>query len=669
MKIQTDSEGFLIGGKREDFRTLIAKSGDVLKEVRLIRKMLEARRKGSARNEVAQPAPRRRTGLRSSPAAPRDVTPGMGYGEAVARGVAAPQRRAIPGSVRQRDARGRFEPDGGSPAATAAQGHSGDVAAPRRLGKGAQNTSLVFPKSQDGTSGIATRLRGLNIGGGDIAQVDPLIAATREITDVVGPIGRAFGKLFGRDPEKKKVAWFKRIFDTLKKLPEKIGERVSINVPGNQAGGGIGDSLGRFAVGGMGLMKGLLKRTPVIGTAMALAGGLFSDSAIAGDESLDAGQRKSGRLANAGRTAGTVGGSVLGGLAGFAIGGPIGAAIGAAVGPMLVRAMAETLSPLIGDAVEFISTTSSKIADLVMNGVGWLGQTGEKLMTFAEYAASKAKQKALAVVDGVKNKAADVATALGLAPVGGFMKKLAHVESGDNPNSTAQRDRFLAGKGTSTASGRYQFLDSTFAGELERSGSTIPAAAGLVGMAKSYNADRRGTRAKARDPAYKKLFDAKLDPAVADPLAESFTERNRKMLAAKGIVNPSDAQLYSVHLTGNTKAAEVMQLNPNAPVSAAFNANQIKGNEGLLANKSSVGDVFAGIDAKLNRVAAVASVPMRSVPKLNAAPPLQIPEMPRPITPIGIGALNSQSATAQQDTGQEMKDRNIALIQTGGLGR
>lgn len=666
IKIQTDSNGFLIGGKVEDWRAISGKWNSIEREVRAIRAIMERGGRSAAGVGVAGVGMGRRAtgspGLapQSSAAVLRaasaDATSARAMAASMARGTASPRQRPIPGApaaaTALRDSRGRF------------------VAGQARASMAAGGNSSAESGGESGTSKGKSRFgaafREFGRGNGDLSQVDPAAAAAQEIRDVVEPFGRAFGKLFGRDPEKKKAVWFKRVWETLKTLPAKIGERISMSIPADRSDGS--GSLLSAGVGALGLVRGALgmavKRVPFIGAALGLAGGIASDRALASDGSEGRGGR---RLANAGRTTGNVGGAVLGGIAGFAIGGPIGAALGATVGPMIVRAMSDTLSPVIGEAADFIASASRSLSDMVMNGLGWLGSAGKQLYEVgSEYIAGLADKAKNSRV--VKGGTAAYSKAIGTSA--DYMKKLGILESSDNPKSSVQRDKFMTtgGKKGSTASGRYQFLDSTFAEQLAKNGADIPAAAGLMDSARAYNADKRGARAKGRDPAYAKLIAAKLDPAVADPLAAAFTAQNRKRLAATGIANPTDAQLYSVHLTGDTKAAEAMARNPSGPVSDAFTQKEIANNYGLLGNKATVADAFGGIGAKFNMPVAMPKVSSRAVPSMPAMPAIPMPEMPR--QPQIISSLNTTAVVGPQaDVGQDMRDRNLANIQTGGMGK
>lgn len=216
---------------------------------------------------------------------------------------------------------------------------------------------------------------GSNIGNAinETPDVDPLIAASKELRDIVSPIGRivsplgrGFGKLFGKkkddetkDEGKKSRVWFRRIWRSLEtsrkenrdnsKL-KKLGNRSGAQVGGVGAGGGIFSAIGGllenipfignlFGGKGKGLLGGLLggaknlfkgglKKVPILGSLLTLFGAGSDAIDTENDASLTRQEKNDKHVVNGAQTVGGLAGAGIG----FLLGGPIGAIIGNIVG-------------------------------------------------------------------------------------------------------------------------------------------------------------------------------------------------------------------------------------------------------------------------------------------------------------------------------------------------
>lgn len=206
-----------------------------------------------------------------------------------------------------------------------------------------------------------------NVGGSALNHdIDPTIAAANEARNILSPVGRAVMPVgrgmmriakagfsssanVGTDPalrvEKKKLAWYERIFGVLtdirrseddqakRKVLNALGDRTrasgsgsgsffgsilspllsKLPIVGGLFGGGGGGMLG--GVGGLlkGAGKGLGKRIPLLGSLLTLFGAGSDAMDIENDSSLNADQKKDAHVVNGSKTAGSIGGAVLGG--------------------------------------------------------------------------------------------------------------------------------------------------------------------------------------------------------------------------------------------------------------------------------------------------------------------------------------------------------------------
>lgn len=131
----------------------------------------------------------------------------------------------------------------------------------------------------------------------------------------------------------------------------------------------------------------------------------------------------------------------------------------------------------------------------------------------------------------------------------GYYKKLARVESSNNPNAKAK---------TSSATGLYQFIDSTW-GNLVKE------------MGKDYT-----------------LEDRK-DPKKSQEVIEYFTKKNEKYLKNKLDREPNEAELYLTHFLGMPRAGKLLktiQDNPHTDISNVLPDNVIKANPFLKGKKA-----------------------------------------------------------------------------------
>lgn len=98
--------------------------------------------------------------------------------------------------------------------------------------------------------------------------------------------------------------------------------------------GAAGGALGGLLKGGGKALLSVGKRLPLIGNLISLVAGLGRDADIGSDDSLTDGQKRSARWSNAAGVGGSVIGTAIGGLIG-SLAGPIGTVVGAIIGGWL----------------------------------------------------------------------------------------------------------------------------------------------------------------------------------------------------------------------------------------------------------------------------------------------------------------------------------------------
>ena len=419
--MKTDKHGFLVGEPDETNQTqeavedmstgLIAGQNTnnrllsgIKTDVSAIAKALGAGRSSSP-HLVAEPAGRRgASGARGgAPGQPSmSAQRAGGFGASSARATVSPAGR---------DSRGKFV-----------------------AGSGGGKTGAESSRLLDKLGGAADALKGLASGSG---QMDPALAAMREVKAVVAPLGRGAFALLGRTGAQKKERWQQKIWKLLTSIEKK--PPGSVVVGGASSGGGINIGLGRGGLlggllkggggllgglfkrgggllkgaggllggllkGGGGALKGaggLLKRIPILGTLLA-GGGALASMVGSDDPSKSANENRTEKYKGVGGSAGMVGGGMLGAVLGSALG-PVGTVVGGYLGSMA--------GELIGEKVGAWTKTLVDSDVPGMIGKGWDG-----FVSFAKDGWKTVVEGAGTLWDGAKNAAkvaADKAAELG----------------------------------------------------------------------------------------------------------------------------------------------------------------------------------------------------------------------------------------------------------------
>jgi hypothetical protein len=142
----------------------------------------------------------------------------------------------------------------------------------------------------------------------------------------------------------------------------------------------------------------------------------------------------------------------------------------------------------------------------------------------------------------------------------GYLLAQAEVESSMNPEARA---------GTSSATGLYQFIDSTWLDTVKKHGDRF----GLGALAAQIDVSASGT-AFVADPVQRQAILAlRSDPQVASLMAAGLAEDNRAHLAPILGREPDHAELYLAHFLGAGGAGRFlseMQADPTQSAAALF---------------------------------------------------------------------------------------------------
>lgn len=271
-RLPHDKDGFLIGELIEGQRDVLAEQQAGAKVWRSIDKNvaaiaramgLSARQASSRAGRVApvEPAGRRSTAGAVLNGAARTRTGAPQGRDSVGRFVAAPKplnrlsralaneadsKRAAattlpanrPGEPAGRDARERFAGGpGDAPAGDREDGGLGSRLA-ARLG------------------GLSEAIKGLGTGA---EQIDPAVSAMHEVKTVLEPIGRGAFSMLGRSQQSKKERWYKRLLEAITKGGSASSAKGPTGLPGS-GGNGLGGLLGPLLAGILPMLGNVLMR-------------------------------------------------------------------------------------------------------------------------------------------------------------------------------------------------------------------------------------------------------------------------------------------------------------------------------------------------------------------------------------------------------------------------
>lgn len=134
-----------------------------------------------------------------------------------------------------------------------------------------------------------------------------------------------------------------------------------------------------------------------------------------------------------------------------------------------------------------------------------------------------------------------------------YLAAEASLESGLDPAAKAR---------TSSAAGLYQFIESTWAGMVERHGAK-------VGLAAEAEALRTGDLSRGER---KRIMDLRFDAGVAARMGAEFAAENAEHLRDRLRREPEDVDLYLAHFLGPGGAVKFLRHADKAPDAAAADA-------------------------------------------------------------------------------------------------
>lgn len=192
-----------------------------------------------------------------------------------------------------------------------------------------------------------------------------------------------------------------------------------------------------------------------------------------------------------------------------------------------------------------------------------------------------------------------------------YLVKTAARESSFNTDAKAK---------TSTATGLFQFIESTWLETMKEAGPEL----GLGKYADQIQRTRSGKYVVSDMQARQEILNLRKDPEISSLMAGAFTQKNADYLSRKLGRDPTEGELYMAHFLGANGAKrliEASQSNSEAradklfPVQARANKSIFYNPDGSARNTS---DVYAAITSKHDAVTMIASVSHERVDGLQS---------------------------------------------------
>lgn len=136
---------------------------------------------------------------------------------------------------------------------------------------------------------------------------------------------------------------------------------------------------------------------------------------------------------------------------------------------------------------------------------------------------------------------------------------------------TAQRESSLdptLKASTSSATGLYQFIDSTWLGMVKEVGPQL----GLQAQADAIDKTSSGKYVCSDATQRQKILDLRYDPSINAIMAGAFTQRNQAILSSSLGRSPSEGELYTAHVMGAGGAVRLLEMAKNTPNASAADA-------------------------------------------------------------------------------------------------
>lgn len=561
--------------------------------------------------------------------------------------VAVPQRAATP----QRSASGRF-------IAGQKQGWAGDGLAFSGSGGGA-----VMNRLSDTLGKLSASMQATD-------NVDPTLNAAKELKDVVTPLGRGLFGLFGRNSERRKErkqdGWYTKIIKAI--TGKKSGEG---SAQGAQDSSGFSIS---SLIAMLPMAAAVAPMLAAIGSAiltgLGLIGALSLGSFVGNKiyEWLD----KSGILPKIFDAFDSIKAWFTGKVEGVKNDYQKGKEQALQTGPLPPRVGGDGRNVNDPRRVDQQPIEPPKSVAQAAGRVVGAFQRGQDYMAGQKGMVGRAAAR---WNGGAGDELTNAAIAAGTDPA--TMARIANFESRFNSDAAPIQN----GKRLSSAHGYGQFLDGTWTDMLNKHGGKY----GVANAGKLTTKDAGALRG-----------DTKLQAAM---LAE-FTRENIAKGRALGGTDDS-ANAYAFHNLGGgdaTKLMKALKANPNASVSSVLSSKVISNNKSLYGDGSiSVSDAYKRMGSKMaegdayaaDAVARASAIRGLTTVTPGAAVSARIPSMPSASVPSSVPAnippppdtpphaqqLNSGSGAGRgmvvnvpNPLGQNVGDRGIAHIVSGGLG-
>ena len=219
-----------------------------------------------------------------------------------------------------------------------------------------------------------------------------------------------------------------------------------------------------------------------------------------------------------------------------------------------------------------------------------------------------------------------------------FLVAQAEVESSMNPEARAR---------TSSATGLYQFIESTWLGTLHRHGERF----GLGDVAAQIEMGSNGQARVSNPEARAAILALRRDPEIASLMAAGLAEDNRAHLTPILGRQPNHGELYLAHFLGAGGAGRFLSAmadNPNQSAAALFRT-PAAANRPVFYDSSGAPRSLAGVmqylSAKIERAGADAGDPTDYLPITPPITPHSVPQFaaarfaPQPTSFGGAQAL------------------------------
>ncbi|ODN72026.1 transglycosylase SLT domain-containing protein [Methylobrevis pamukkalensis] len=169
-----------------------------------------------------------------------------------------------------------------------------------------------------------------------------------------------------------------------------------------------------------------------------------------------------------------------------------------------------------------------------------------------------------------------------------YLVKTAQRESAMNPEAKAR---------TSSATGLFQFIESTWLETLKKSGEEL----GLGRFADQVTVTESGKYTVADPKLRQEILALRKDPEISSMMAGALTRQNAQFLNGRIGREPSDGELYIAHFLGAGGAAKLIRLAESAPEmdAAQVFSKQAAANRSIFYEKDGSGRSVAEVYDRL----------------------------------------------------------------------